>query len=225
MTIRVVIADDQHGFRSTLRLLLDSEDDICVVGEARDGAEAVVAVRRSNPDVAILDIAMPRVDGIAATRAIIGERRLAHTRVLILTTFEFDENVGVALRAGASGFLGKDARPVDVIAAVRAVAAGTQPLSPIATRMLVNDFLTRPAAGSGIQGALATLTAREREVVVLVATGASNAEIADRLGITALTAKTHVNRAMVKLNARDRAQLVVRSYEGGLVVPGRLPDY
>ena len=221
MTIRVVIADDQALFRSTLRLLVDSEQDMTVVAEARDGAEAVLAMRRTLPDVAILDIRMPRLDGIEATKAIAGDSLLARTRVLILTTFEFDENVAKALRAGAAGFLGKDARPAELLA-VRAVAHGTMPLSPAATRLLVDEFLARPV-GSAIRGEsqLHDLTPREHEVVVQVAGGAANDEIARSLGITVLTAKTHVNRAMAKLVARDRAQLVVRAYELGIVSPGR----
>ena len=221
MTIRVVIADDQALFRSTLRLLVDSEPDMTVVAEARDGAEAVLVTRRTVPDVAIVDIRMPRLDGIAATGAIVGDPLLARTRVLILTTFEFDENVAKALRAGAAGVLGKDARPAELLDAVRAVAGGTMPLSPAATRMLVDEFLARPA-GSAMRGEsrLHDLTPREHEVVVHVAGGAANDEIARTLGITVLTAKTHVNRAMAKLAARDRAQLVVRAYELGIVSHG-----
>ncbi|GEE03734.1 DNA-binding response regulator [Gordonia spumicola] len=219
--LRVVVADDQALFRSTLQLLIDSEPDMTVVGSARDGAEAVRAVRRTVPDVAILDIRMPGVDGIAATRAIVSDPLLARTRVLILTTFEFDDNVARALRAGASGFLGKDARPAELLESIRSVADGSVRMSASATRMLVDEFLARPV-GSAIHGEdrLHDLTPREREVVVLVAGGADNAEIARALGITVLTAKTHVNRAMAKLDARDRAQLVVRSYELGLVTPG-----
>lgn len=224
MTIRVVIADDQALFRSTLRLLVDSERGLEVVAEARDGAEAIRATRRTVPDVAILDIRMPNLDGIEATRAIVTDPLLARTRVLILTTFEFDENVAKALRAGATGFLGKDARPSELLEAVRSVARGAIPLSPTATRLLVDEFLARPV-GSAIRGEslLHDLTHRERQVVVQVAGGAANDEIARTLGITVLTAKTHVNRAMAKLGARDRAQLVVRAYELGIVSPGRTP--
>lgn len=224
MAIRVLVADDQALFRSTLKLLLDSEDDIEVVAEARDGAQAVRAARRTSPDVAILDIRMPGVDGIAATQAIVSDPLLAHTRVLILTTFEFDDNVAKALRAGASGFLGKDARPAELLDGVRAVSRGTLQLSQSATRMLVDEFLARPV-GSAIRSdsRVRELTPRESEVVVLVAGGAGNEEISRQLGITVLTAKTHVNRAMTKLDARDRSQLVVRAYELGLVTPGRAP--
>lgn len=222
MTIRVVLADDQALFRSTLRLLVDSADDLEVVAEARDGAEAVRAARRLIPDVAVLDIRMPVVDGITATQAITGDPLLAKTRVLILTTFEFDQNVARALRVGASGFMGKDASPAELLDAIRSVAGGTMPLSAGAVRMLVGEFLVRPVSSRPTaDGPAAKLTAREHEVVVHVAGGSDNDEIARLLGISVLTAKTHVNRAMTKLGARDRAQLVVRAYELGLVAPGR----
>lgn len=219
---RIVLADDQGLFRSTLRLLVDSEPDLEVVAEAVNGGEAVRAARRLQPDVVVVDIAMPGIDGIAATQAIAADPLLRGTRVMVLTTFEYDENVAAALRAGASGFIGKDASPQELLDAIRTVAQGDALLSPAATRVLLAQFLTRPAVGGAPDpGVLERLTVREREVVVLVAQGYGNAEIAERLQITVLTAKTHVNRAMNKLGARDRAQLVVVAYEHGLVVAGR----
>ena len=224
MTIRIVLADDQGLFRSTLRLLVDTEPDLEVVAEATNGGEAVRAARRFHPDVVVADLQMPGIDGIAATRSITSDPLLRGTRVMVLTTFEYDDNVAAALRAGAGGFIGKDASPQELLDAIRAVAQGDTLMSPAATQMLVSHFLSRPSAGPGVESAVVgTLTPREREVVVLVAEGFGNAEIADRLQISVLTAKTHVNRAMTKFGARDRSQLVVAAYECGLVVPGRRP--
>jgi DNA-binding NarL/FixJ family response regulator len=217
--ITVVLADDQALLRAGFRALLDAESGISVVGEAGDGDEAVAAVRTHRPDVVLMDIRMPRVDGLAATGRITADPALANTRVIILTTFELDEYVFEAIRLGASGFLVKDTEPVDLLAGIRAVAAGDALLSPSVTRRLIEEFATksRPARHNP---ALDGLTEREREVVALVGEGLSNDEIAERLVVSPATAKTHVSRAMVKLHARDRAQLVVLAYESGLVRPG-----
>jgi DNA-binding NarL/FixJ family response regulator len=217
--ISVVLVDDQALLRAGFRALLDAEPDIEVVGEAGDGEEAVKLVGRLRPDVVLMDIRMPVLDGLEATRRITSDPGLATTRVVILTTFELDEYVFEAVRLGASGFLVKDTEPVDLLAGVRAVAAGDALLSPSVTRRLIAEFATRsrPAAATT---ALDPLTEREREVVALVGEGLSNDEIAKRLVVSPATAKTHVSRAMVKLHARDRAQLVVIAYESGLVRPG-----
>ncbi len=216
--IRVVLADDQALVRAGFRALLDAQDDIEVVGEASDGDEAVRVARRLAPDVVLMDIRMPGTDGLAATRTIAGDERLADARIIILTTFELDEYVFEAIRSGASGFLVKDTEPVELLRAVRAVANGDALLSPSVTRRLIGEFAnktreSRPAP------ALDVLTDREREVMALVAEGLNNDEIAERLYVSPMTAKTHVSRAMVKLGARDRAQLVVFAYESGLVRP------
>jgi DNA-binding NarL/FixJ family response regulator len=217
--IRVVVADDQALVRAGFRVLLDAEDDIEVVGEAADGAAAVDVVRATHPDVVLADIRMPGVDGLEATRRIVADPDLAGVRVLILTTFEIDEYVFEALRSGASGFLVKDTDPVELLRAVRVVAAGDSLLSPGVTRRLIGEFVSRPERRAISPSALPLLTDREREVVALVAAGMSNEEIAAELVVSPATARTHVSRAMVKLNARDRAQLVVLAYESGLVSP------
>jgi DNA-binding NarL/FixJ family response regulator len=217
--IRVVVADDQALVRAGFRVLLDAEDDIEVVGEAADGAAAVDVVRATHPDVVLADIRMPGVDGLEATRRIAADPELAGVRVLILTTFEIDEYVFEALRSGASGFLVKDTDPVELLRAVRVVAAGDSLLSPSVTRRLIGEFVSRPERRAISPAALPLLTDREREVVALVAAGMSNEEIAAELVVSPATARTHVSRAMVKLNARDRAQLVVLAYESGLVSP------
>jgi DNA-binding NarL/FixJ family response regulator len=217
--IRVLLADDQDLVRAGFRALLDAQDDIEVVGEAGDGDEAVKLARHHRPDLVLMDIRMPGTDGLAATRAIAADDRLAGVRVVMLTTFEIDEYVFEAIRTGASGFLVKNTKPVELVRAVRAVAEGDALLSPSVTRRLISEFAarTREAPASP---ALDALTEREREVMALVATGLTNDEIAERLYLSPLTAKTHVSRAMVKLGARDRIQLVVFAYESGLVRPG-----
>jgi len=222
MTIRVLLADDQALLRGTFRLLLDSTPDIEVVGEAATGAEAVARARSEQADLVLMDIRMPGTDGIDATRLLTTDESLAGVRVLVLTTFETDELVVAALRAGASGFLGKGVDPADLIAAIRTVAAGEALLSPAATTALVGRFLSHvPAGWAPVSHEDAGLTARELEITTLVGQGLSNTEIAERLFISPATAKTHVNRAMMKAGARDRAQLVVYAYETGLVAPGR----
>ena len=217
--IRVVLADDQALVRAGFRALLDAQDDIEVVGEAGDGEEAVRVAKRTSPDVVLMDIRMPGTDGLAATRVIVGDERLAGVRIVILTTFEIDEYVFEAIRAGASGFLVKDTEPVELLRAVRAVAAGDALLSPGVTRRLIGAFATQTRAAPH-RPELDMLTDREREVMALVAEGLSNDDIAARLFLSPMTAKTHVSRAMTKLGARDRAQLVVFAYESGLVRPG-----
>ncbi|MGH9288116.1 MAG: response regulator transcription factor [Acidimicrobiales bacterium] len=216
--IRVVLADDQALVRAGFRALLDAQDDIEVVGEASDGDEAVRLVRRLAPDVVLMDIRMPGTDGLAATRTIAGDERLSGARIVILTTFELDEYVFEAIRSGASGFLVKDTEPVELLRAVRAVAGGDALLSPSVTRRLIGEFATRTREAPPAPE-LDVLTDREREVMALVAEGLTNDEIAERLYVSPMTAKTHVSRAMVKLGARDRAQLVVFAYESGLVRP------
>jgi DNA-binding NarL/FixJ family response regulator len=219
--VRVVLADDQVLVRAGFRALLDAQSDIEVVGEAADGREALRTVRELRPDAVLMDIRMPVMDGLAATREITGDADLRQVRVVVLTTFELDEYVFEAIRAGASGFLVKDTEPEELLRAVRAVVAGDALLSPGVTRRLIAEFAARskePAAA----GALEQLTEREREVMALVGIGLSNEEIARRLVVSPLTAKTHVSRAMTKLGARDRAQLVVLAYESGLVRPGWL---
>jgi DNA-binding NarL/FixJ family response regulator len=224
MTIRVLLADDQALLRSAFRVLVDSEPDMEVVAEASDGTEAVQLTRQERPDVVLMDIRMPGTDGLQATRLISADPELAQVRVVILTTFEVDDHVVQALRAGASGFLGKGSEPDELLNAVRVVAGGEALLSPAATKGLIARFLAqRDTADDGRRPArsdrLDTLTGREREVLVQVAGGRSNDEIAERLEVSPLTVKTHVNRAMAKLRARDRAQLVVIAYESGLVHP------
>ncbi|GAA3306030.1 response regulator [Streptomyces cinereospinus] len=225
MTIRVLLADDQALLRSAFRVLVDSEPDMEVVGEASDGAEAVRLARERRADVVLMDIRMPGTDGLAATRMISSDPGLAHVRIVILTTFEVDDYVVRSLRAGASGFLGKGSEPEELLAAIRVAAGGEALLSPAATKGLIARFLAQggdpldtdrdPARSERLDA----LTGREREVLVQVAGGHSNDEIAERLEVSPLTVKTHVNRAMAKLGARDRAQLVVIAYESGLVRP------
>ncbi len=220
--IRVLIADDQALVRAGFRALLDAEPDIDVVGEASDGVHAVRLAAQTDPDVILMDIRMPGMDGLEATRRIAADPDRAGTRIVILTTFELDEYVFEALRSGAAGFLVKDTEPVDLVRGVRAVAAGDALLSPSVTRRVIEQFAVR-AASPAPRRELDSLTEREREVTALVGAGLSNDEIAERLVVSPATAKTHVSRAMVKLGARDRAQLVVFAYEGGLVRPGWLP--
>ncbi|MEU1814165.1 response regulator transcription factor [Streptomyces roseifaciens] len=220
--IRVLLADDQALLRSAFRVLVNSEPDMTVVGEAADGAEALELARSQAPDVVLMDIRMPGTDGLAATRAICSDPALADVRVVMLTTFEVDEYVVQSLRAGASGFLGKGAEPEELLSAIRIARAGEALLSPAATKGLIARFLAQPGeperpAGRAVR--LEALTGREREVLVQVAGGLSNDEIGERLEVSPLTVKTHVNRAMAKLGARDRAQLVVIAYESGLVRP------
>jgi DNA-binding NarL/FixJ family response regulator len=217
--IEVLLADDQALVRAGFRALLDAEDDIEIVGEATDGRAAVELTRSLRPDVVLMDIRMPGTDGLAATREIVEDASLADVRIVILTTFELDDYVFEALRAGASGFLVKDTEPVDLIAGVRLVAGGEALLSPSITRRVIEEFAVR-AKEPPPSPQLDELTQREREVMALVGTGLSNEEIAGRLVVSPATAKTHVSRAMVKLGARDRAQLVVFAYEYGLVRPG-----
>jgi DNA-binding NarL/FixJ family response regulator len=217
--IRVLLADDQPLVRAGLRALLEGQVDMEVVGEAGDGEEAVAIARDTHPDVLIADISMPGVTGVEATRRIVADERLSGLKVIILTTYETEENIFDALRAGASGFLLKDFDPVDLLRAIRIVAAGDALLSPSVTRRLIADFASRPETARTTPRELQWLTAREREVMSLVAAGLSNEEIADRLVISPATAKTHVSRTMRKLGAHDRAQLVVLAYETGLVSP------
>jgi DNA-binding NarL/FixJ family response regulator len=217
--IRVVLADDQVLVRAGFRALLDAQDDIEVVGEAGDGEQAVRLAAELTPDVVLMDIRMPGTDGLAATRRISADGHMTGVRVVILTTFELDEYVFEAIRAGASGFLVKDTEPDELVQAVRVVAGGDALLSPSVTRRLIGEFAARAKAPHDV-GGLDELTDREQEVLALVADGLSNAEIAKRLYLSPATAKTHVSRAMIKLRARDRAQLVVIAYESGLVRPG-----
>ena len=220
MTIRVVVADDQALVRAGFAALLDAQEGIEVVGEAADGAEAVRLAAEQAPDVVLMDIRMPVLDGIEATRRIATRSELSEVRVVVLTTFEIDEYVFEAVRAGAAGFLVKHTEPADLVRAVRVVAAGDALLSPTVTRRLLAEFATRtkPTPDTAV---LAALTDREREVMTLVAEGLSNAEIAERLVLSPATARTHVGRILLKLGARDRTQLVVLAYESGLVRPGR----
>jgi DNA-binding NarL/FixJ family response regulator len=218
VTVKVLLADDQHLVRAGFRSLLKRDKDIVVVGEASTGDEAVRTARATHPDVVLMDIRMPGLDGIAATRQIIEDPALRDCRVLILTTFETDEYVFAALAAGASGFLTKEIEPDGLRHAVRVVAAGDALLSPSVTRRVVGQFAHRPVPATGAGGdRLAVLTAREREVVRLVATGLSNEDIARQLVISPLTAKTHITRAITKLSVRDRVQLVILAFEDGLV--------
>ena len=216
--IRVLLVDDQPLIRSGFRALLDLEDDIEVVAEAADGKEGLALAREHLPDVALIDIQMPVIDGIEATRRIAADPELAHVHVVILTNYGLDEYVFNALRAGAAGFLVKDILPEDFLHAVRVAARGDALHAPTITRKLINRYVTQPlntGAGTGLE----ELTNREREAVALVAQGLSNDQVAERLVISPMTAKTHINRAMTKLHARDRAQLVVLAYESGLVTP------
>ena len=217
--IRVLLADDQTLVRAGFRALLDAQDDIEVAGEAGDGEQAVSLARQVVPDVVLMDIRMPGTDGLAATRQIAADQQLANVRVVILTTFELDEYVFEAIRSGAAGFLVKDTDPDELVQAVRVVADGGALLSPGVTRRLIGEYASRakPPQPSGLLG---ELTDREREVLALVGEGLSNAEIAGRLYLSPATAKTHVSHTMLKLGARDRAQLVVIAYETGLVRPG-----
>jgi DNA-binding NarL/FixJ family response regulator len=218
--IRVLLADDQPLVRAGLRVLFEGERDIAVVGEAANGQEAVSLARHTRPDVVLMDIRMPGLDGLEATRQIAAEQQLDAVRVLILTTFESDEYVFEALRAGAGGFLLKDAEPTELLQAVRVIAAGDALLSPSVTRRLIAEFLAAPEQRRSPPEQLDVLTEREREIMALVARGLSNDQIAELLTISPATVKTHVNRAMLKLGARDRAQLVVLAYQTELVLPG-----
>ncbi|WNM31682.1 response regulator transcription factor [Streptomyces sp. Li-HN-5-11] len=221
MTIRVLLADDQALLRGTFRLLIDAQPDMEVVAEASNGREAARLARSERADLVVMDVRMPEVDGIEGTRLIGQDEDMAGVKVLVLTTFEEDEYVIEALRAGASGFLGKGVEPAQLLDAIRLVAAGEALLSPAATKGLIARVLNQPSPGDLVDAErLATLTPREREVMTLVAAGLSNDDIAERLFVTPVTAKTHANRAMAKLGARDRAQLVVIAYETGLVRPG-----
>jgi DNA-binding NarL/FixJ family response regulator len=219
--IRVLLADDQSLVRAGFRALLDAQPGIEVAGEAADGEEALRLVRELRPDLVLMDIRMPVLDGLAATRRITGDPELTDVKVVMLTTFELDEYVFEAIRSGASGFLVKDTEPEELVRAARAVVEGDALLSPSVTRRLIEEFAARSKEPAEAE-ALAQLTEREREVMALVGIGLSNEEIAGRLVVSPLTAKTHVSRAMVKLGVRDRAQLVVLAYESGLVRPGWL---
>jgi DNA-binding NarL/FixJ family response regulator len=219
--IGVVVADDQALVRVGCRTLLEAEDDIEVVAEADTGGAALEAVRATRPDVVLMDIRMPGLDGLEATRRITADPGLETVRVLILTTFEIDEYVFAALRAGASGFLLKDADPGELVRAVRVVAGGEALLSPTVTRRLIAEFVARPERRAASPATLGELTDREREVLSHIAAGLSNDELAETLVISPATVRTHINRVMTKLAARDRAQLVVIAYEAGLVAPGR----
>jgi DNA-binding NarL/FixJ family response regulator len=217
--IRVVLADDQPLVRAGFAMMLEAEDDITVVGEADDGAAAVALAESAGPDVVLMDVRMPGMDGLEATRRISQDDRLARVKILVLTTFELDEYVFEALRCGASGFLVKHTQPGDLVRAVREVSSGEALLSPSVTRRLIAEFTARPARPALTPPSMAMLTEREREVVALVALGLTNEEIAAELVLSPATARTHVSRAMVKLQARDRAQLVVFAYQSGLVRP------
>jgi DNA-binding NarL/FixJ family response regulator len=222
--IRVLVVDDQALIRQAVTDILSGADDLEVVGEARDGREALRLARDLRPDVVLMDIRMPELDGIEMTAHLCADRELEGSRVLILTTFEEDEYLVAALRAGASGFIGKGAEPEEIVEAVRAIAAGDALLSPVATRRLIEKYvLAEPAATAPAlvpPAEFPTLTHRETEVLLLVARGRSNQDIAEELYISPLTAKTHVNRTMSKLHAHDRAQLVIFAYESGLLTPG-----
>lgn len=217
--ISVLIVDDEALVRHGLRVLLETEDDIAVAGEAGDGREALALIRAERPDVALLDIRMPGMDGLEALRAIADDPELGGTRVVVLTTFELDEYVFEALRTGAGGFLIKDTEPAELLNAVRVVARGESLLSPTVTRRVINEFATRPPRRAAPHPNIGALTGREREIVALAAEGLSNEEIAGRLWMSPATARTHVSRAMIKLQARDRAQLVVFAYQNGLADP------
>jgi DNA-binding NarL/FixJ family response regulator len=221
MTIRVLLADDQTLLRATFRVLIDSSDDLQVVAEAADGHEAIEQARAHRPDVVVMDIHMPGLDGLAATAAICEDPNLSTTRVLILTTFEIEEYVARALRVGASGFLGKDASVEELLTGIRTVVSGEALLSPQATRALVTHFRTTPEPDTALVAheRLAELTPREREVMSQAAAGLSNTEIAEKLFISPFTVRTHIQHSMYKLDARDRTQLVVIAYQTGLVRP------
>ncbi|MEV4624647.1 response regulator transcription factor [Asanoa sp. NPDC049573] len=219
--IRVVVADDQALVRGSFRLLVDTAPDLTTVGEAATGLEAVDVARREKPDVVLMDVRMPDLDGIEATRRICAGGETPSTKILILTTFDLDEYVFSAIHAGASGFLLKDTRPADLLAAIRVIAAGDALLAPGVTRRLIEEFARRPAMLPRPAVALAEATEREREVLMLVGLGMSNAEIAAHLHVSLSTAKTHVGRLLMKLAARDRAQLVIAAYDAGLVRPAR----
>ncbi len=225
MSVRVLLVDDQALLRSTLAMMFRATPGVELVGEAGDGLEAVEKARTIRPDVVVMDIRMPGVDGIEATRQITSNENLSGVRILVLTTFETDDLVVRAVQAGASGFLGKGASPEELIQAVRTIAAGESLLSPAATTALIGRFLSQPQLTASVaRQALTPLTERELEIVALVGGGLSNQEIAERLFISPATAKTHVNRAMMKTAARDRAQLVVFAYETGLVTPAQRPE-
>lgn len=224
MTIRVLLADDQDLVRAGFRVLVDTAEDLEVVGEASDGAEALALLATRPVDVVLMDIRMPVLDGLAATRRIGADPALAGVRVLVLTTFEIDEYVVGALRAGASGFLAKNAKPDVLLDAIRTVAAGEALLSPVATRAVITRFLAQPVPDPAAAQTAGALTVREREVLAHVGLGASNDEIAATLVVSPLTVKTHISRILTKTGARDRAQLVVLAYESGLVRPGGQPS-
>jgi RNA polymerase sigma factor (sigma-70 family) len=217
--IRVLLVDDQALLRSGLRILLDAQEDMVVAAEAADGAEAIELARRVEPDVILMDISMPDVDGLAATRQILADGLSREPKILILTTFDDDDNLFGALRAGATGFLAKDSEPSELLRAIRVVAEGGALLSPNVTRRLIVEFASRPERRDVTVQELEWLTEREREVMVLVAAGLTNEQIAEELVISIATAKTHVSRAMRKLQAHDRAQLVAFAYTSGLVLP------
>lgn len=217
-SIRVLIADDHALLRASFRLLVDSSPDMQVVSEADNGMDAVLQAKRTRPDVILMDVRMPHLDGIAATRQICGDPELNTTRVLILTLFDLDEYVYAALKAGASGFLLKDARPTDLLNGIQVIAAGESLLAPSVTRRLIAEFARRPAPAQAQQALLSELTARETEVLLLIARGQNNFEIAESLQIGLGTVKTHVTRVLQKLQVRDRAQLVAVAYETGLIV-------
>ena len=218
--VKVAIVDDQPLIRTGLRTMLEHAPDLEIVGEAENGELAVEVARSRRPHVVLMDIRMPVLDGIQATRRITADPDLGDVRVVMLTTFDLDDYVYAAIRAGASGFMLKDARPEDILSAVRVVAAGDALLAPSVTRRLIEELASRPQADSPAPTALGALTERERKVLALVGRGLSNAEIAERLYVSPATAKTHVSHIMTKVYARDRAQLVVMAYEGGLVRPG-----
>ena len=217
--IRVLVADDQALVRGSFRLLVDTDPGLQVIGEAATGAEAVAIAARDNPDVVLMDVRMPVMDGIEATRQIAGAGQASGARVLILTTFDLDDYVYAALRAGASGFLLKDTPPADLLTAIRVIAAGDALLAPAITRRLIAEFARRPEPGQQPASTLDGVTDREREVLTLIGRGLSNDEIARALHVTMATAKTHVSRLLAKLGARDRAQLVIAAYETGLIQP------
>ena len=218
--ITVAVADDQALLRGTFRMLIDSSPGLITVGEAGSGSEAIDLVRREHPDVILMDIRMPRLDGIEATRLICGTAETEHTRVIILTTFDLDEYVYAALRSGASGFLLKDTPPDGLLNAIRVIAAGEALLAPTVTRRLISEFARRPRPANVPAPELAKVTSREREVLTLIGCGLTNHEIAGHLHISLATARTHVGHLLTKLTARDRAQLVITAYETGLVTPG-----